>query len=227
MCGLTREADVDAAVEAGADAVGFVLYAASPRHVSAARAAQLARRLPPLVTPVLLFVNPDATEVIAACAEVAGAVVQFHGDESPELCARAAAGHPWWRAARLPTAGSTDSFDLLQFTQLHSQAHAILLDAQSAGFGGSGKVFDWLRLPTSVNAHLVLSGGLDAANVGDGIAHLRGLGRSLTVDVSSGIEARDASGQLLRGIKDAARMRAFVDAVRTADTSFRSRQKTP
>ncbi|MBS0466647.1 MAG: N-(5'-phosphoribosyl)anthranilate isomerase, partial [Proteobacteria bacterium] len=86
ICGLTREQDVDAAVAAGADAIGFVLYAKSPRAVSARRAAELARRLPPFVTPVLLFVNANASDVIAACAGVAGATAQFHGDESPEDC---------------------------------------------------------------------------------------------------------------------------------------------
>ena len=82
ICGLTREQDVDAAASAGVDAVGFVLYSKSPRHVTPARAAQLARRLPPLVTPVLLFVNETATLVIAASAMVVGAILQFHGDET-------------------------------------------------------------------------------------------------------------------------------------------------
>ena len=86
ICGLTREEDVDASVAAGADAVGFVLYEASPRHVTAERAAELARRLPPFVTPVLLFVNAPAIEIIAACARIPSALLQFHGDESPEDC---------------------------------------------------------------------------------------------------------------------------------------------
>ena len=86
LCGMTREQDVDAAVAAGADAVGFVLYAPSPRFVSPTRAAELARRLPPFVTPVLLFVNHSAAEVAAACALVPNAVAQFHGDESAEQC---------------------------------------------------------------------------------------------------------------------------------------------
>ena len=86
LCGMTREQDVDAAVAAGADAVGFVLYAPSPRYVSPARAAELARRLPPFVTPVLLFVNHSAAEVAAACALVPNAVAQFHGDESAQEC---------------------------------------------------------------------------------------------------------------------------------------------
>ena len=104
ICGLTREQDVDAAVAAGADAIGFVLYPKSPRAVSPARAAELARRLPPFVTPVLLFVNAKATEVIAASAYVSGATVQFHGDELPADCwAASDQGRiPFLRAARIP-----------------------------------------------------------------------------------------------------------------------------
>ena len=104
ICGLTREADVDAAVAAGVDAVGFVLYEKSPRHVSAPRAAELARRLPPFVTPVLLFVNEETSKIIAACDDVAGAIVQFHGDESPQDCwaASAQGQRPYVRAARIP-----------------------------------------------------------------------------------------------------------------------------
>ena len=103
ICGLTREEDVDAATDAGADAVGFVMYAKSPRYVSADRAAELVKRLPPFVTPVLLFVNASATEIIAACARIPGALLQFHGDETAEMCL--AAARPFLRAARIPLDG--------------------------------------------------------------------------------------------------------------------------
>src|SRR5687768_15775798 len=100
ICGLTREQDVDAAVEAGADAIGFVLYARSPRFVDAQRAAQLARRLPPFVTPVLLFVNEPLASVRAACEQVPNAMLQFHGDETPDYCRQASGGlRPYMRAA--------------------------------------------------------------------------------------------------------------------------------
>jgi phosphoribosylanthranilate isomerase len=221
MCGLTREADVDTAVAAGADAIGFVLYAKSPRAVTLERAAELARRLPPFVTPVLLFVNASATEIIAACACIAGATVQFHGDETAAECL-AATHHgqrPYLRAARIPVGDGAAGFDLVQFAHHFSSAQAILLDAHVDGYGGGGQTFNWSLLPPSVNAHLVLSGGLTSANVGDGIASLRPRCKSLAVDVSSGIEALDAHGKPIKGIKDPERMRQFVAAVRAADAS--------
>ncbi len=212
ICGITREQDLDCAVEAGADAVGLVLYAGSARHVDAPRAAALARRLPPYVTPVLLFVNAAPTEVADALEQVPGALLQFHGDESPAHCAALAAGHPWVRAARIPL-DPADRFDLLRFALDFSQAQALLLDAHVDGYGGAGKAFDWSRIPTNVDAHLVLSGGLTPANVGDGIAMLRPRCRTLAVDVSSGVESS-------KGIKDAGKIHRFVAAVRAADAAI-------
>ncbi len=219
ICGLTREADVDACVAAGVDAIGFVLYAPSPRAVSAQRAAELAKRLPPFVTPVLLFVNPSATEVIAACAAVAGATLQFHGDETPAFCTqmRQQTGRPYLRAARIPLGDDAPSFDLVKYANNFSDAQAILLDAHVEGFGGGGKTFNWSLLPPNVNAHLVLSGGLDAANVTDGITQVRPRGLTLAVDVSSGVEVlSDTPGSTRKGIKDATRIQQFVAAVRAA-----------
>ncbi|MGC1174296.1 phosphoribosylanthranilate isomerase [Polaromonas sp.] len=211
ICGLTREEDVDAAVAAGADAVGFVLYASSPRYVSAERAAELASRLPPFVTPVFLFVNASATEIIAACARVPTAFLQFHGDETPETCLQA--GRPFMRAARIPleipVSGSAP-FDLVKYTQDFKAAQAILLDAHVEGYGGGGKAFNWSLLPPSVNAHLVLSGGLTPANVTDGILQVRPRCKTLAVDVSSGVE-------ISKGIKSAEKINQFVAAVRAAD----------
>lgn len=218
ICGLTREQDVDAAVAAGADAVGFVLYEKSPRHVTPERAAELARRLPPFVSPVLLFVNADATEIEAAARHFSPGWLQFHGDETPQQCLQAAqrCGWPWMRAARIPAG---QAFDLLEFVGTWHEAQAILLDAHVEGYGGGGTPFDWSLLPPNVDAHLVLSGGLTPANVGDGIRALRGRGRSLAVDVSSGVEALGSDGKPLKGVKDARRIEAFVAAVRAADAS--------
>ena len=215
ICGMTREQDVDAAVEAGADAVGFILYPPSARYVSAERAAELARRLPPFVMPVLLFVNEDAANIQAACARVAAAVVQFHGDETPQQC-RDATGNgarPFLRAARIPL-DEAQAFDLVNFASRYSSAQAILLDAHVEGYGGGGKAFNWSRLPANVNAHLVLSGGLTPANVTDGIVQVRPRCRSLAVDVSSGVEL-DGPGN--KGVKDPEKIHRFVAAVRAAD----------
>lgn len=222
ICGLTRESDVDAAVTAGADAVGFVLYPQSPRAVTVQRAAELARRLPPFVMPVLLFVNASATEVIAAHAQLASATAQFHGDESPADCLAATrqGAVPYLRAARIPLGDAAAAFDLVQFAQTYATARAILLDAHVEGFGGGGKTFNWSLLPQNVNAHLVLGGGLTSANVGDGIRALRPRGKSLAVDVSSGVEALDAHGKPIKGIKDAERIRQLVAAVRAADQAL-------
>lgn len=219
ICGLTREQDVDAAVAAGADAIGFVLYAKSPRAVTAQRAAQLAKRLPAFVSPVLLFVNATLQEIGAACALLPGAVLQLHGDETPQDCdaASRATGAAYLRAARIPLGDGAAHFDLVKYANDFSNAKAILLDAHVEGYGGGGKVFNWSLLPPSVSAHLVLSGGLSAANVGDGIAQLRPRCNSLAVDISSGVEATDAQGNALKGIKDPEKINLFVAAVRAAD----------
>jgi phosphoribosylanthranilate isomerase len=209
ICGLTREEDVDCAVAAGADAVGFVLYPPSPRHVTAQRAAELARRLPAFVTPVLLFVNEPVESVRAACELLPAAMLQFHGDETAEQCRAAAGARPFLRAARIPLE-SSPAFDLVEFASLHDRASAILVDALVEGYGGGGKAFDWSRLPPSVNAHLVLSGGLTPANVGDGIVQVRPRCKSLAVDVSSGVESA-------KGVKDPDKIHRFVAAVRAAD----------
>ena len=219
ICGLTREADVDAAVAAGADAIGFVLYAKSPRAVSVERAAELARRLPAFVTPVLLFVNEEPSKVIAACTHVPGAIAQFHGDESPQECLAATAGgtRAFLRAARIPLGDAAAEFDLVEYAHRYSQAKAILLDAHVDGFGGGGKAFNWSLLPTNVASHLVLSGGLTPANVTDGIVQVRPRCLSLAVDVSSGVEMTGPDGQPIKGTKDADKIHQFVAAVRAAD----------
>jgi phosphoribosylanthranilate isomerase len=219
ICGLTREADVDAAVRAGADAIGFVLYPKSPRFVSPERAGELARRLPCFVTPVLLLVNASPEFVAAALAEVPQALLQFHGDETPADCL--AAGRPFIRAARIAPGAAGADFDLLKYSAEFAPAQAILLDAHVEGYGGSGQSFDWTAFPWShpqlnASSRLVLSGGLDATNVADGITRVR----PWAVDVSSGVEARAPDGGALKGIKDASRMSAFVAAVRAADAQL-------
>ena len=219
ICGLMREGDVDAAVAAGADAIGFVMYAKSPRHVSVERAAELARRLPPFVTPVLLFVNENSSEIRAIHSYITSAIIQFHGDESPENCN--ATGLTYLRAARVPMGPGAPGFDLLEYGQRFPRASGILLDAHVDGYGGGGLTFDWTafnwsRLTPNVSSRLVLSGGLTPANVTDGVLQVR----PWAVDVSSGVEQDGPDGKPVKGIKCADKMHRFVAAVRAADATL-------
>ncbi len=202
ICGLTREADVEAAIAAGADAIGFVFYAKSPRAVTPARARALAKLLPPFVMPVGLFVNATEAELHAGLDALPNMLVQFHGDETPVDCDRVK--RPYLRAAAV-----SPGFDLVDFGSRFSSAQAILLDAPVEGYGGGGKVFDWSLIPPSVSSRLVLSGGLNAANVADGIARVR----PWAVDVSSGVEVS-------KGIKSADLIHEFCTAVRRADAEL-------
>jgi phosphoribosylanthranilate isomerase len=151
---------------------------------------------------------------------VVGATAQFHGDETPQQCLAATASgvRPFIRAARIPLGEAAAGFDLVKFALDYSQAQAILLDAEFAGYGGGGQTFNWSLLPPNVNAHLVLSGGLNAANVTEGIWQVRPRGKSLAVDVSSGVEV---AGQ--KGIKDPEKINQFVAAVRQADQLFNTK----
>jgi phosphoribosylanthranilate isomerase len=228
ICGLTQEAHVEAAVAAGADAIGFVFYAKSARAVTPERARALARLLPPFVTPVGLFVNATDDELKAGLDALPNMLIQFHGDESPAVCDR-------WERPYMRAAAVSPGFDLVDFRSRFSNAQAILLDAPVEGYGGGGKVFDWSLIPTSARSagpsqasdspaggrrgdaasggredfHLVLSGGLNAANVGDGIARVR----PWAVDVSSGVEVS-------KGIKSAELIHEFCRAVRRADAEL-------
>ena len=202
ICGLTSEADVDAAVAAGADAIGFVFYPPSPRYVTPQRAAELAKRIPPFVDVVGLFVNETPEGVRMACAAVPINVLQFHGDEDAAYCRQFS--RPWLRAARV-----RPGLDLVEFARSFPEARGLLLDAFVEGYGGGGHVFDWTLIPPDLPGFLVLSGGLTADNVGDAIRRVR----PMAVDVSSGVE-------MSKGIKDHQKIAAFVAAVRKADESI-------
>lgn len=198
ICGLMRAEDVRVAVESGADAIGLVFYPPSPRYVDLTAAAELARCVPPFVTIVGLFVNADPVVVRDTLAAVPIHLLQFHGDEDEVYCRQF--DRPYVKAARVKP-----GMDLVQYADEFSSAQAILLDAFVDGYGGGGKVFDWTLIPGVLSKPIVLSGGLDADNVGDAIVRVH----PAAVDVSSGVEAA-------RGIKDAAKVRAFVAAVRAA-----------
>ena len=199
ICGLTREEDVDAAVAAGADAIGFVFYPPSPRYVSPQRAAELVKRIPPFVDVVGLFVNEEPEVVRAACEALPINVLQFHGDEDAAYCGQFA--RPYLRAARV-----RPGLDLVEFAGSFPDARGLLLDAFVEGYGGGGHVFDWTLIPPNLPSYLVLSGGLTADNVGDAVRRVR----PVAVDVSSGVE-------MSKGIKDHAKITAFVAAVRAVD----------
>ncbi|MDO8653395.1 MAG: phosphoribosylanthranilate isomerase [Undibacterium sp.] len=210
ICGLTRPEDVRAVVAAGADALGFVFYPPSPRYVTPEAAAQLLRNLPPFVVSVGLFVNATEDELLATLAQVPLQLLQFHGDETAEQCHRlaSAVNRPFIRAFRVKP--DTSPEDLLECEKEYRAAsplfNGLLLDTFVDSFGGSGKVFDWSLIPKELAPLVVLSGGLSVQNATDAVRRVR----PFAVDISSGVE-------LAKGIKDVAKLHAFVDAVRLAD----------
>ncbi len=213
ICGLTRHEDVLAAVNAGADAVGFVLYPKSARYVTPAQARLLAQRLPPFVVPVLLFVNATALQIHAMLKYIPHAMLQFHGDETPAFCK--SFHRPYIRAARIPLGEAGKSFDLQKYSQNHASAQAILLDAHIDGYGGGGQTFDWHALPAQLPNHTILSGGLNTSNVAAGVMALLPRCQSLSIDVSSGVEVVHQ-----KGIKDIDKIYEFIGTVRQADEAF-------
>lgn len=207
FCGMTRATDLEVAVGLGAGAVGFVCYEKSPRFVAPSQLAELARTLPPFVTPVLLFVNAAPDTIERALAAVPNALLQFHGDESAAECVRFR--RPFVRAIRM-----ADEVDLLDCEREYASAIGLLADAPAPGYGGSGRGFDWARVPAaSVRTKpLILAGGLTDENVGAAVAAVR----PFAVDVASGVETSP-------GTKSSEKMRRFVAAVRAADLSLEQR----
>jgi phosphoribosylanthranilate isomerase len=202
ICGITRVEDGLAAARAGADAIGLVFYAKSPRNVDPILAAEISGDLPPFVTRVALFVNPSIEEVETVLRQARPDVLQFHGEESPAFCR--SFGVPYLKAARVKP-----GVDLLQFATLYADAQGLLLDAWSEGtHGGTGERFDWALIPPDLPRPVILAGGLHAGNVAEAISAVR----PWAVDVSSGVEAS-------KGIKDAAKIAAFMKEVRNADES--------
>jgi phosphoribosylanthranilate isomerase len=203
ICGITRPADARAAAEAGADAIGLVFYPPSPRFLSVERALEIRDALPPFVQTVALFVNPDAAQVAQVIGRVRPAMLQFHGEETPRFCGEF--GLPYIKACRVKGGVSTE-LDLLEYLRPFSRATAWLLDSHVEEYGGVGERFDWSLVPAVRERPLVLSGGLAPGNVAEAIRRVRPWG----VDVSSGVESA-------KGIKDAAKIAAFVAEVRNAN----------
>ncbi len=208
ICGITRVEDGVAAARAGADAIGLVFWNGTPRVVSHAAARAIVSALPPFITVVALFVDPEPAEVRAALDAVAIDVLQFHGAEPAALCR--SFGRPYLKAIAVDP-----SRDLLESLSPFDDAAGLLFDAPPAEGrpGGTGRTFDWSRLPAVLPRPLVLSGGLRPDNVARAIRMLR----PWAVDVSSGVEASGPDGRPRAGIKDATKIAAFIEEVRDAD----------
>ena len=202
ICGITRSADGQAAATAGADAIGLVFYPPSPRYLTVERAREIRDALPPFVQTVALFVNADAPQVSQVIGRVHPAMLQFHGEEQPDFCAQF--GLPYVKAYRVRS-GVTSGASALEYLRPFSRAAAWLFDSHVPEYGGVGESFDWSLVP-STDKPAILSGGLSVANVAEAIRRVRPWG----VDVSSGVESA-------KGIKDAARIAAFIAEVRNAD----------
>lgn len=205
ICGITRIEDALAAAAAGADAIGLVFFAKSPREVNRETARDICAALPAFVTTVGLFVNAEVDAVAATLAEVPLDLLQFHGDESPEYCAQFA--RPYCKALRM-----RDDLDVIAAEKQFSGARSLLLDTYRAGVaGGTGETFEWRRVPQSLRDKIILAGGLSPDNVDGAIAQIR----PYAVDVSGGVESAP-------GIKDAKKIEAFIAAVRRADFELES-----
>jgi phosphoribosylanthranilate isomerase len=201
ICGITRPEDAEAAAAQGADAIGLVFYRPSPRYVTFERARQIALAAPPFVATVAVFVNPTRDEVESAIGGCGVTLLQFHGDETPDFCG--AFSRPYIKAARI-----RPGLDLLKYLSPHAAARAWMLDAFHEDlWGGTGGAFDWSLVPRDAAKPVILSGGLTAANVADAVRRVR----PYAVDVSTGVEAS-------KGVKDAAKIAAFIGAVRREDS---------
>ena len=204
ICGITRPEHARAAAGAGADAIGLVFYEPSPRYVSRDRARAVCEALPPLVSVVGVFVNPEPREIEAAVEGLPVDLLQFHGEEPPELCAEA--GRPYVKAVRV-----RGRDDIVEAGARYTDARALLLDAHhDALWGGTGSRFDWNVVPDDVGRPIVLAGGLTPENVAGAIRAVR----PFAVDVSGGVESAP-------GEKDARRMERFMKEVASAQAGER------
>lgn len=204
ICGITRPADAEAAAAAGADAIGLVFYPKSPRAVTIEQAREICDALPAFVTTVALFVDAEHFVVQDVLNEVPVGLLQFHGSEDAADCAAFAI--PYIKAIRMK-----DDVDLADMARQYRSARGLLVDAFSeAEAGGTGETFDWRRIEpevhTALDTPIILAGGLSPDNVAEAVRQVR----PYAVDVSSGVEQA-------RGIKDAARINAFIEAVREVD----------
>ena len=200
ICGIKRLEDALAAIDAGADALGFVFYPPSPRSVESTVAEAIIKHLPPFVSTVALFVNESPEQVRAVLEQTGIDLLQFHGDESPEYCNQFE--RPYFKALRM-----SPDIDVVAETKRFASARAVLLDAYRAGVpGGTGEAFDWDRIPADLSKPLILAGGLDQHNVKQAINQVK----PYAVDVSGGVEAA-------KGLKDSSKIISFMNEVSRAD----------
>ena len=202
ICGITRPEDGRAAALAGADAIGLVFYAKSPRYVALPQAQAICAQLPPFVSVVALFVDAPYEQVTAVLDSLPVDLLQFHGDETPADCV--GFDRPYLKALRM-----APEMDVVAEAKAYSDATGILLDSYAAGIpGGTGQTFDWERVPSGVEQPIILAGGLNPQNVAEAIERVR----PYAVDVSGGVEAA-------KGIKDRDKMTAFINEVQRVGTN--------
>lgn len=196
ICGITRPEDGVAAASHGADAIGLVFYAASPRAVSIQQAQAIVARLPAMVTVVALFVDADSDEITRVLSQVDIDLIQFHGNETVDECER-------YQRRYIKAVRMSDDMDLNVVFDQYTDAAGILVDSYHQGIaGGSGESFDWQRIPQQFAGRIILAGGLDNTNVASAIKTVQ----PYAVDVSSGVESE-------KGIKDEGRIEAFMRGV--------------
>jgi len=202
ICGITRVEDALEAVRLGVDAIGLVFYPPSPRAVSVEQAEKILQRLPPFVTVTGLFVDESPGRIEEILGRLSIDLLQFHGHEPPEACT--GFRRPWIKAIRM-----VESTDLARLQETYASAAGLLLDTYRAGIpGGTGETFDWNLIPRESTSQIILAGGLDPHNVEQAVRRVR----PYAVDVSGGVEAA-------KGIKDAAKMAAFIAGVKRGDYS--------
>ncbi len=200
LCGFTRPEDAVQAATLGADSLGLVFYPPSPRNVTVQQAQTICDAVGPFTSLTALFLNAESTQIDDVLAQVPVSLLQFHGTESAEFCR--SFGRPYIKSVPMKTV-----VDVEAYCSDYHDARGFLLDSNAAGAaGGSGSVFDWSRIPASLLSRLILAGGLSVENVAGAVRDVR----PSAVDVSSGVESA-------RGVKDAAMMQAFIQAVKTAD----------
>lgn len=196
ICGITRIEDAKAAVQAGADALGLVFYAPSPRAVTLQQAQEIAAQIPPFVSITALFVNPEREEVQKILDSVRIDLIQFHGDEDESFCEQF--NRPYIKAVRV-----RNPQDVVAASLRFKNSLALLLDSYKEGVpGGTGETFDWSNIPVDLNQPIILAGGLTADNVAQAITQTR----PFAVDVSGGVEQS-------KGIKSASKINQFIREV--------------